>query len=149
MIPFVLNFMKAPGRGHAGVLRVPHHLLRGRHRPYAHHNMGAGILRAVGDSKRPFYFLVVSAVLNIILDLVFVLSLGMGVEGVAYATIISQGVSAMLTMITLFRTDSCIKVELKYLKLDKEMLVKIVRVGIPAAIKWRSPRSRTYLYSLM
>ena len=68
----------------------------------------------MGDSKRPFYFLVVSAVLNIILDLVFVLSLGMGVEGVAYATIISQGVSAMLTMITLFRTDSCIKVELKY-----------------------------------
>lgn len=99
------------------------------------YNMGAGILRAVGDSKRPFYFLVVSAVLNIILDLVFVLSLGMGVEGVAYATIISQGVSAMLTMITLFRTDSCIKVELKYLKLDKEMLAKIVRVGIPAAIQ--------------
>ena len=99
------------------------------------YNMGAGILRAVGDSKRPFYFLVVSAVLNIILDLVFVLSLGMGVKGVAYATIISQGVSAMLTMITLFRTDSCIKVELKYLKLDKEMLAKIVRVGIPAAIQ--------------
>ena len=99
------------------------------------YNMGSGILRAVGDSKRPFYFLVVSAVLNIILDLVFVLSLGMGVEGVAYATIISQGVSAMLTMITLFRTDSCIKVELKYLKLDKEMLAKIVRVGIPAAIQ--------------
>ena len=99
------------------------------------YNIGSAILRAVGDSKRPFYFLVVSAVLNIILDLVFVLSLGMGVEGVAYATIISQGVSAMLTMITLFRTDSCIKVELKYLKLDKEMLAKIVRVGIPAAIQ--------------
>ncbi len=98
------------------------------------YNVGAGILRAVGDSKRPFYFLVVSAVLNIILDLVFVLSLGMGVEGVAYATIISQGVSAMLTMITLFRTFLH-QVELKYLKLDKEMLAKIVRVGIPAAIQ--------------
>lgn len=134
MIPFVLNFMKTPAEVmpessayltiyFAGVIGL---ML---------YNMGAGILRAVGDSKRPFYFLVVSAVLNIILDLVFVLSLGMGVEGVAYATIISQGVSAMLTMITLFRTDSCIKVELKYLKLDKEMLAKIVRVGIPAAMR--------------
>ena len=134
MIPFVLNFMKTPAEVmpessayltiyFAGVIGL---ML---------YNMGAGILRAVGDSKRPFYFLVVSAVLNIILDLVFVLSLGMGVKGVAYATIISQGVSAMLTMITLFRTDSCIKVELKYLKLDKEMLAKIVRVGIPAAIQ--------------
>ena len=134
MIPFVLDFMKTPAEVmpessayltiyFAGVIGL---ML---------YNMGAGILRAVGDSKRPFYFLVVSAVLNIILDLVFVLSLGMGVEGVAYATIISQGVSAMLTMITLFRTDSCIKVELKYLKLDKEMLAKIVRVGIPAAIQ--------------
>lgn len=148
MIPFVLNFMKTPAEVmpessayltiyFAGVIGL---ML---------YNMGAGILRAVGDSKRPFYFLVVSAVLNIILDLVFVLSLGMGVEGVAYATIISQGVSAMLTMITLFRTDSCIKVELKYLKLDKEMLAKIVRVGIRPPSKWRSPRSRTYLYSLM
>ena len=134
MIPFVLNFMKTPAEVmpessayltiyFAGVIGL---ML---------YNVGAGILRAVGDSKRPFYFLVVSAVLNIILDLVFVLSLGMGVKGVAYATIISQGVSAMLTMITLFRTDSCIKVELKYLKLDKEMLAKIVRVGIPAAIQ--------------
>ena len=134
MIPFVLNFMKTPAEVmpessayltiyFAGVIGL---ML---------YNMGAGILRAVGDSKRPFYFLVVSAVLNIILDLVFVLSLGMGVKGVAYATIISQGVSAMLTMITLFRTDSCIKVEIKYLKLDKEMLAKIVRVGIPAAIQ--------------
>ena len=134
MIPFVLNFMKTPAEVmpessayltiyFAGIIGL---ML---------YNMGSGILRAVGDSKRPFYFLVVSAVLNIILDLVFVLSLGMGVEGVAYATIISQGVSAMLTMITLFRTDSCIKVEFKYLKLDKEMLAKIVRVGIPAAIQ--------------
>lgn len=134
MIPFVLDFMKTPAEVmpessayltiyFAGVIGL---ML---------YNMGSGILRAVGDSKRPFYFLVVSAVLNIILDLVFVLSLGMGVEGVAYATIISQGVSATLTMITLFRTDSCIKVELKYLKLDQEMLAKIVRVGIPAAIQ--------------
>ena len=73
------------------------------------YNMGAGVLRAVGDSRRPFYFLVVSAVLNTVLDLVFVLYFNMGVEGVAYATIIAQGVSAVLVMITLLRSDSCIK----------------------------------------
>lgn len=55
------------------------------------YNMGSGILRAVGDSRRPFYFLVVSALLNIALDLFFVIGLGMKVEGVAYATILSQG----------------------------------------------------------
>ena len=105
MIPFVLNFMKTPAEVmpessayltiyFAGIIGL---ML---------YNMGAGILRAVGDSKRPFYFLVVSAVLNIILDLVFVLSLGMGVEGVAYATIISQGVSAMLTICLLYTSPS-------------------------------------------
>jgi putative MATE family efflux protein len=62
------------------------------------YNMGSGILRAVGDSRRPFYFLLVSAVLNTGLDLLFVLKFGMGVEGVAYATIIAQAVSAALTI---------------------------------------------------
>lgn len=62
------------------------------------YNMGSGILRAVGDSRRPFYFLLVSAVLNTGLDLLFVLKFGMGVEGVAYATIIAQAVSAALQM---------------------------------------------------
>lgn len=56
------------------------------------YNMGAGILRAVGDSKRPFYYLVCAAVINTVLDLVFVIVFGMGVEGVAYATIIAQGI---------------------------------------------------------
>ncbi len=99
------------------------------------YNMGSGILRAVGDSKRPFIFLVVSAVLNTVLDLVFVLGLGMGVEGVAYATIIAQGVSAVLVMLTLITTDSCIKVVLKELKIYIEQLKLILKVGTPAAIQ--------------
>ena len=94
-----------------------------------------GILRAVGDSKRPFYFLVVSAVLNTVLDLVFVLQFNMGVRGVAYATIIAQGVSAVLILITLMRSESCIKLTLWHLKISWEMLGKIVRIGIPAAIQ--------------
>ena len=99
------------------------------------YNIGSGILRAVGDSQRPFYFLVVCAVLNTVLDLLFVLVFKMGVEGVALATILSQGVSAVLVIITLMRTDTCIKVRLRDLKINFTMLGKIFRVGIPAAIQ--------------
>lgn len=99
------------------------------------YNMGAGILRAVGDSKRPFYFLVVSAVLNIALDLLLVLVFGMGVKGVAYATVISQAVSAVLVLTVLFRNDSCIQLRLHDLKLNPAILWKIIRVGIPAALQ--------------
>ncbi len=99
------------------------------------YNMGAGILRAVGDSKRPFYFLVVSALLNTVLDLVFVIGFGMGVEGVAYATIIAQAVSAILVMIVLLRTGACVKVFVRKLAIHLDVLKKIFKVGIPAALQ--------------
>ena len=99
------------------------------------YNMGSAILRAVGDSRRPFYFLVVSAVLNTVLDLVFVLVFHMGVEGVAYATIIAQGVSAICTMVVLLRTDSWIRVRVREIRLHGAILKKIIRVGIPAALQ--------------
>ena len=99
------------------------------------YNMGAGILRAVGDSQRPFYFLVLSASLNIVLDLLFVLAFHMGVAGVAYATILSQGISAVLVLIVLLRADNWCKVSVKKLKMHWDVLKKIVRVGIPAAIQ--------------
>lgn len=99
------------------------------------YNIGAGILRAVGDSQRPFYFLVVCAVLNTVLDLVFVLLLHMGVKGVALATIISQGVSAVLVVITLLRSTNCIRLRIRALKLHWDMLKKIFTVGIPAALQ--------------
>ena len=99
------------------------------------YNMGAGILRAVGDSKRPFYFLVVCAVMNTILDLVFVLLFQMGVEGVALATIISQLVSAVLVIILLLRTKSCVKLIPGKLKFHWPILKKILSVGIPAALQ--------------
>ena len=99
------------------------------------YNIGAGILRAVGDSQRPFYFLVVCAVINTVLDLVFVLVFHMGVEGVALATVIAQCTSALLVVITLMKTDSCIKLRLRDLKVNFAMLGKIFRVGIPAAIQ--------------
>ena len=99
------------------------------------YNIGSGILRAVGDSQRPFYFLVVCALMNTVLDLVFVLGLKMGVRGVALATILSQAVSAVLILITLLRTNECIRLQPKKLAVHWDMLKKIFRVGIPAAIQ--------------
>ena len=99
------------------------------------YNIGSGILRAVGDSRRPFYFLVVCAVMNTVLDLVFVLVFHMGVMGVALATILSQGTSAVLVIIVLLRSDNCIQLIPKDLKIHWDMLKKIFRVGIPAALQ--------------
>lgn len=99
------------------------------------YNIGAGILRAVGDSRRPFYFLVFCAIMNTVLDLVFVLGFRMGVEGVALATILSQAMSAILVLITLLRTEECIKLEIRKLRPHWDMLKKIFRVGIPAALQ--------------
>ena len=99
------------------------------------YNMGSGILRAVGDSKRPFIFLCVSAVINTVLDLVFVLVFRMGVEGVALATVIAQGISAVLVLITLFTSDNCIRLMLGELKIYTDQLKLILKVGTPAAIQ--------------
>jgi putative MATE family efflux protein len=73
--------------------------------------------------------------MNVVLDLLFVIKLGMGVEGVAYATIISQGISAILVLITLAKSNTCIKLVPRLLKIDTETLGKIFRVGIPSAIQ--------------
>ena len=99
------------------------------------YNMGAGILRAIGDSQRPFYFLVICALLNTGLDLLFVLVFKMGVEGVALATVLSQCISAILVMITLLRTNSCVKLQFKKLRIHLPILKKILFVGIPAALQ--------------
>ena len=99
------------------------------------YNMGAGILRAVGDSQRPFYFLVLSTTLNIGLDLLFVIVFHMGVAGVAYATILAQGLSAVLVLLLLMRAKNCVRVSLSSLKLHADPLKKIIRVGIPAALQ--------------
>lgn len=99
------------------------------------YNMGAGILQAVGDSKRPLYYLCISSVVNIVLDIYFVRGLSMGVEGVAYATVISQIVSAVLTMAALMRTDDIYRLELKKLKLDIRMMKRVLKLGIPSGVQ--------------
>lgn len=99
------------------------------------YNMGAGILRAVGDSRRPLYFLIFSTVLNIVLDLIFVAGFSLGVEGAAYATVISQGASAVLVMIVLSRERASYRVVWNRIRLNSEMIGKIVRVGLPMALQ--------------
>lgn len=97
--------------------------------------MGSGVLRAVGDTKRPLYFLVLTSVLNIILDLIFVLQFHMGIAGVAYATILAQFISAAATMAVLIRTDDIYCFRLGDLCLDWGILKEIFCVGLPAAIQ--------------
>ena len=99
------------------------------------YNMGAAILRAVGDSRRPLYFLVASCFTNIILDVLLVAVLGMGVAGAALATITSQLLSAVLVVLALMKTDDMYKLEWKKVRIDQRMLQRIVRIGIPAGMQ--------------
>lgn len=99
------------------------------------YNVGSAILRAIGDSTRPFWFLVVSAIINIILDLIFVIYFNMGVAGVAWATVIAQTVSAILVLAVLFKTSTCVKLQIPAMHIHKDKLSKILLIGIPSAIQ--------------
>jgi len=98
-------------------------------------NVGSGILRAAGDSKRPLYFLIACCVLNILLDLVFVAALGMGVRGVALATALSFLVSSILVIVSLARSNESYKLYIRKIAIDRPVLEKTMRIGIPAAIQ--------------
>ena len=148
MVPFVLNLiMKMPenvypqGKAYltiyfAGVIGL------------MIYNMCSSILRSVGDSKRSFYFLVISAVVNTVLDLVFVLVFKMGVEGVAYATIIAQFISAVLSMMALVKSDTCIVLVFKDLRINFDELKKIFSIGFPSAIQLAiTAFSNVFVYS--
>lgn len=99
------------------------------------YNMGSGILRAVGDTKRPLYFLILTSILNIFLDLLFVLAFHWGIAGVAYATILAQFISAGATMAVLLRTRDIYRFSFADLCLDRGLLSQIFRVGLPTAIQ--------------
>ena len=99
------------------------------------YNMGSGILRAVGDSRRPLYFLCFSAIVNIAFDLLFVVRFGWGVVGVAYATILSQFLSALLVLFVLSRDNAPYGIRWRHLCLKKEMLSRILRIGLPSGVQ--------------
>lgn len=97
------------------------------------YNFGSAILRSIGDTRRPFFFLLIAGVVNVCLNLFFVIVLGMGVAGVAIATDISNMISAVLVVIVLIREDSCLK--LTKLGFDPRAVRMIARVGVPAGIQ--------------
>ncbi len=99
------------------------------------YNMCSGILRAVGDSRRPLFFLVLTSVLNIALDLLFVIVFKLGIEGAAYATIISQAVSALLTLRLLSVSKEAYALNWKDLGIEMNTLKAIFSVGLPAGIQ--------------
>ena len=98
------------------------------------YNVGTSILRAVGDSKRPLFFLIVACITNVTLDLVFVLVFKLEVFGVALATIISQLISAILTLLVLYRSDDCYHFALKDLTFDSTLFGQIIKIGLPSGI---------------
>ncbi|MBQ7535656.1 MAG: MATE family efflux transporter [Stomatobaculum sp.] len=99
------------------------------------YNMGSGILRAVGNTTLPLMFLVLTSILNIILDLFFVIALHMGIEGVAYATILSQFISAVLTLALLTRTKEMYRLVWRDLRIDRTVTGLIFAVALPAGIQ--------------
>lgn len=99
------------------------------------YNFGSAILRSKGDTKRPLYYLAISGVINVILNLIFVIIFNMSVAGVALATIISEAVSAVLIMITLLNEEYPMRFEFKKMHLNKEMAIEIMKIGIPAGVQ--------------
>ena len=99
------------------------------------YNFGSAILRAVGDTQRPLYFLFIAGIINVILNLFFVIVFHMGVEGVAIPTVISQCVSAVLVLLCLMKSEGVYRVELKKLTIHRDKLWQMTKIGIPAGIQ--------------
>jgi len=99
------------------------------------YNFGSSILRAIGDTKRPLYFLTLAGVINVLLNLFFVIVWNMNVAGVALATIISQAISAFLVLLCLIRSTGCFQLKLRELKIYPNRLVPILQIGLPAGLQ--------------
>lgn len=99
------------------------------------YNFGAAILRGIGDTKRPLYYLTFAGVVNVVLNLIFVIVFHMDVAGVALATVISQCVSAVLVLKCLMQEEGAVRLERQYLGIDKQTLVKIIQIGLPAGVQ--------------
>ena len=99
------------------------------------YNFGGAVLRAVGDTRRPLYYLLIAGVVNVVLNLIFVILFQMGVAGVATATVISQAISAALVIRCLLMTDSAYKLVLKDLRIAPDKLIKMFQIGMPAGLQ--------------
>lgn len=99
------------------------------------YNFGAAILRAIGDTRRPLYFLFAAGIVNVVLNLFFVIGLGMGVDGVAWATVISEHISALLVLKSLMKAPGALKLSLKNLRIHPKKLKRIIKIGLPAGMQ--------------
>ena len=99
------------------------------------YNFGSAVLRAVGDSRHPMYYLIAAGLLNVGLNIFFVASLGMGVDGLALATVISQYLSVALLLVHLARAEGPIRLNIRALKSDRQKLKQIIRIGLPAGLQ--------------
>lgn len=99
------------------------------------YNFGSAVLRAVGDTKRPLYYLLIAGVVNVMLNLFFVIVLTMGVAGVATATVISQAISAALVVWCLIKTDSAYKLVLDGIRISSDKLIRMFKIGMPAGLQ--------------
>ncbi|MBD7913611.1 MATE family efflux transporter [Clostridium sp. Sa3CUN1] len=100
------------------------------------YNIISGILRALGDSKTPLYFLIVASILNIVLDIVFIVNFSMGVAGAAWATIISQGVSGILCVVYTYKKYNILRLKREDFKVKRSMYIKHLKIGIPMALQF-------------
>lgn len=98
------------------------------------YNVGGGILRAVGDSRRPLYFLMAACLTNIVLDVILVVGCELGVAGAAWATITSQTVSAVLVLVVLMRSHTACHVDIRRIRFHGDLLPRIVRIGLPIGL---------------
>ncbi len=99
------------------------------------YNFGSAILRAVGDTKRPLYYLIIAGVVNVVLNLLFVIVFHMSVAGVAIATVVSQAISAALVIRCLIKSESHYKLDLRKLKIVPNKLIKMIQIGLPAGLQ--------------
>ncbi len=131
--PWALRQMNTPGEIYSYALTYMRYLTLGAIAGFVY-NMGSGILRAVGDTKRPLYFLIFTCILNILLDLFFVVNLKMGIAGAALATVLSQALSAVLVVITLRRNEGALHLDFRKIRIYKETK-DIVRIGFPIGLQ--------------
>lgn len=99
------------------------------------YNFGAAILRAVGDTRRPLYYLLFSGIINVILNLIFVIIFKMGVAGVATATVVSETISAGLVLRCLMKSEGMFQLHMGKLRIKKQKALQIVRIGLPAGLQ--------------
>lgn len=132
--PLLLRAMNTPADVYPHALTYARVVFSGMV-PSLIYNMGAGILRAVGDSRRPLYFLIVSCLTNIALDLLLVAVIPLGVMGAGLATVLSQWLSAALVTITLIRTEFSYRLNLKKVRFHLPHLKRMIAIGLPAAVQ--------------